>query len=145
MLRTVKRLMALSLGTAREQFVQRTNRTWPRPGLLRLYWLACHYLCAAAHIPSIPSLLRHLDSGDGGTEEVRWYRCLYLTALTHVKHITWITVLTTPFVHCGDTTRGGSWLLRDARLHSRRARHSCQTSCRVDHGLCASAQVACAQ
>lgn len=36
MLRTVKRLMALSLGMARAQFVQRTKPTWPRPCLLRL-------------------------------------------------------------------------------------------------------------
>lgn len=102
-------------------------------------------LCAAAHIPSISSLLRHLASGDGGTEEGRWYRRMYLTAPTHVNCITCIIVLTTPFVHGGDTTRGGSWLRRDARLHSCRARHSCPTSCRVDHGLCASAQVASAQ
>lgn len=32
---TVKRLMALSLPTHREQFEQRTNLTWPRPFLLR--------------------------------------------------------------------------------------------------------------
>ena len=35
MLRTVKRLIALSLGTHREQLEQRTNATWPRPFLLR--------------------------------------------------------------------------------------------------------------
>lgn len=35
MLRTVKRLMALSLPTQREQFEQRTKLTWPRPFLLR--------------------------------------------------------------------------------------------------------------
>ena len=34
-LRTVKRLIALSLGTHREQFEQRTKPTWPRPFLLR--------------------------------------------------------------------------------------------------------------
>ena len=44
MLRTVKRLMALSLGTHREQFEQRTKLTWPRPFLLRplfLLFLVC--------------------------------------------------------------------------------------------------------
>jgi hypothetical protein len=35
MLRTVKRLMALSLATQREQLEQRRNATWPRPFLLR--------------------------------------------------------------------------------------------------------------
>jgi hypothetical protein len=45
MLRTVNRLMALSLGTARAQFEQRTKLTWPRPFLLRppfLLFLVCH-------------------------------------------------------------------------------------------------------
>ena len=32
---TVKRLMALSFATQREQFEQRTKPTWPRPFLLR--------------------------------------------------------------------------------------------------------------
>jgi hypothetical protein len=32
---TVKRLIALSLATAREQLEQRMNLTWPRPFLLR--------------------------------------------------------------------------------------------------------------
>ena len=44
MLRTVKRLMAFSLGTHREQFEQRTKLTWPRPFLLRplfLLFLVC--------------------------------------------------------------------------------------------------------
>ena len=44
MLRTVKRLMALSLGTQREQFEQRTKLVWPRPFLLRplfLLFLVC--------------------------------------------------------------------------------------------------------
>ena len=36
---TVKRLMALSLPTHREQFEQRTNLTWPRPFLLRPLFL----------------------------------------------------------------------------------------------------------
>jgi hypothetical protein len=35
MLRMVKRLIALSLGTQRAQLEQRTGRTWPRPLLLR--------------------------------------------------------------------------------------------------------------
>jgi hypothetical protein len=35
MFRTVKRLMALSLPTHREQLEQRTKLTWPRPFLLR--------------------------------------------------------------------------------------------------------------
>ena len=35
MLRMVKRLMALSLGTQRAQLEQRTGLTWPRPFLLR--------------------------------------------------------------------------------------------------------------
>ena len=44
MLRTVKRLMALSFGTHREQLEQRTKLTWPRPFLLRplfLLFLVC--------------------------------------------------------------------------------------------------------
>lgn len=44
MLRTVKRLIALSLATHREQLEQRTNPTWPRPFLLRppfLLFLVC--------------------------------------------------------------------------------------------------------
>lgn len=36
MLRTVNRLIALSLGTQREQLEHRTKLTWPRPDLLRL-------------------------------------------------------------------------------------------------------------
>ena len=36
---TVNRLMALSLGTQREQFEQRTGLTWPRPFLLRPLFL----------------------------------------------------------------------------------------------------------
>jgi len=47
-------LMALSLGTAREQFVQRTNRTWPRPCLLRLYWLVRHYARPHTFPPFLP-------------------------------------------------------------------------------------------
>lgn len=39
MLRTVKRLIALSLGTHREQLEQRTKLTWPRPFLLRPLFL----------------------------------------------------------------------------------------------------------
>jgi hypothetical protein len=35
MFRTVKRLIALSLATHREQLEQRTKPTWPRPFLLR--------------------------------------------------------------------------------------------------------------
>lgn len=35
MLRMVKRLIALSLGTQRAQLEQRTGLTWPRPFLLR--------------------------------------------------------------------------------------------------------------
>lgn len=35
MLRTVKRLIALSLPTQREQLEHLTNVTWPRPFLLR--------------------------------------------------------------------------------------------------------------
>ena len=56
MLRTVKRLMALSFATQREQFEQRTNLTWPRPFLLRPLFLLflvykrsyrqCHFACA---------------------------------------------------------------------------------------------------
>lgn len=41
---TVKRLMALSFATQREQFEQRTKPTWPRPFLLRppfLLFLVC--------------------------------------------------------------------------------------------------------
>ena len=36
---TVNLLMALSLGTQREQFEQRTGLTWPRPFLLRPLFL----------------------------------------------------------------------------------------------------------
>lgn len=36
---TVNLLMALSLGTQREQFEQRTGFTWPRPFLLRPLFL----------------------------------------------------------------------------------------------------------
>ena len=39
MLRTVKRLIALSLPTQREQLEQRTKLTWPRPFLLRPLFL----------------------------------------------------------------------------------------------------------
>jgi len=53
MLRMVKRLIALSLGTHREQLVQRTGLTWPRPFLLRPLWKRSN-------------LLEHLNGDDMG-------------------------------------------------------------------------------
>lgn len=59
MLRTVKRLMALSLGTHREQLEQRTKVTWPRPFLLRPLFLlflvcaaGCQLSCAGERSPA---------------------------------------------------------------------------------------------
>jgi hypothetical protein len=52
---TVKRLIALSLATAREQFEQRTKLTWPRPFLLRppfLLFLVCRETVCQSSGPS---------------------------------------------------------------------------------------------
>lgn len=49
---TVKRLMALSLPTQREQFEQRMNVTWPRPFLLRPPFLL-FFVCRGTYQRSI--------------------------------------------------------------------------------------------
>lgn len=66
MLRMVKRLMALSLGTQRAQLEQRTGLVWPRPFLLRPLEINQHHvlrsLCCATqpphlHVPQCASML----------------------------------------------------------------------------------------
>lgn len=49
MLRMVKRLMALSLGTQRAQLEQRTGLVWPRPFLLRPLEINQHQVLQSLH------------------------------------------------------------------------------------------------
>lgn len=93
MLRMVKRLIALSLGTQRAQLEQRTGRTWPRPLLLRplvktsailLERISCtspNRPCSRAIRADTLRRRRASSTADQARDGWRWMGLAYLFAL----------------------------------------------------------------